>query len=73
MHRLEWDDTSEVEFHLGHGDWIDVLHANGFEVERLIELFAPEDAETHSFYNYVTPEWARQWPSEDLWVTRKSG
>ena len=71
MHRIEWDDTSEVEFHLGHGDWIDVLHANGFEVERLIELFAPEDAETHSFYNYVTSEWGRQWPSEDLWVARK--
>ena len=73
LHRLEWDDTGEVEFHLGHGDWIDVLHANGFEVERLLELFAPEHAEPHSFYSYVTPEWARQWPSEDLWVARKHG
>ena len=71
LHRLEWDDTGEVEFCLGHGDWIEVLRANGFEVERLIELFAPLDAKTHSFYNYVTPEWAQQWPAEDLWVARR--
>jgi SAM-dependent methyltransferase len=71
MHRLEWDDTGEIEFHLGHGDWIDVLHQNGFQVERLIELFAPESAEQHSYYSYVTPEWARRWPAEDLWVARK--
>jgi SAM-dependent methyltransferase len=73
MHRLEWDDTEEVGFHLGHGDWISVLHANGFVIERLVELFAPDDATTHSFYSYVTPEWARQWPSEDLWVAVKRG
>lgn len=71
--RLEWDDTGEVEFHPGHGEWLDILHANGFVVERLIELFAPEDAELHSFYNYVTPEWGRRWPAEDLWVARKRG
>jgi SAM-dependent methyltransferase len=70
--RLEWDDTGEVEFHPGHGEWLDILRANGFVVERLIELFAPEDAEQHSFYNYVTPEWGRQWPAEDLWVARKA-
>ena len=27
-----------------HGEWIDLLRANGFEVERLIELQAPADA-----------------------------
>jgi SAM-dependent methyltransferase len=71
--RLEWDDTGEVEFHPGHGEWLDILHANGFVVERLVELFAPEDAELHSFYDYVTPEWGRRWPAEDLWVARKRG
>ena len=34
-----------VEFHLGHGDWIDLLRANGFEIERLAELYPPDDAE----------------------------
>ena len=44
MYRVEWEDEDGVEFHLGHGEWIDLLHAAGFEVERLIELYAPDDA-----------------------------
>jgi SAM-dependent methyltransferase len=71
LHRVEWSDTNEVEFHLGHGEWIDLLRANGFAVERLLELYAPEGAETHSYYKYVPAEWARQWPHEELWVARK--
>ena len=70
MHKTEWPDTKEVEFHLGHGDWIDLLRENGFDVERLVELFAPADAEAHSYYKYMTPEWASQWPAEELWVAR---
>jgi SAM-dependent methyltransferase len=68
-----WPDTGEVEFHLGHGDWIGLLRDNGFEVERLAELFAPAGAETHGYYKYVTAEWARKWPVEEIWVARKSG
>jgi len=71
LHRVEWEDTGEVEFHLAHGEMLDLLRANGFELERLIELFAPADAETHSYYSYVSAEWAQQWPSEELWVARK--
>jgi SAM-dependent methyltransferase len=71
MHRIDWPDTHEVEFHMGHGDWIDLLRANRLEVERLVELFAPDGAETHAYYDYVTPEWAQQWPAEELWVARK--
>jgi SAM-dependent methyltransferase len=71
LHRIEWPDTGEIEFHLGHGDWIDLLRDNGFEVERLLELYAPDDAETHWFYNYVTAEWARKWPAEEIWKARK--
>jgi len=73
LHRVEWSDTGEVEFQLGHGDWIDLLRANGFEVERLVELFAAPDAETHSYYKYVTAEWAGKWPAEEVWVARKHG
>ena len=29
----------EIEFQLGHGDWIRLLRANGFEVERPVESF----------------------------------
>src|SRR5262245_20497856 len=73
LNKLEWPDTHEVEFHPGHGEWFDVLATNGFVVERLVELFAPQDAQTHSFYGYVTPEWGRKWPVEDIWVARKRG
>ena len=44
---------------------------NGFEVERLLELHAPESDATHAYYAYVTAEWARQWPAEEIWVARK--
>jgi SAM-dependent methyltransferase len=70
MHRFEWPEGG-VEFHLAHGEWIDVLRQNGLEIERLLELQAPPGAETHEFYAYVTAEWARQWPCEEIWVVRK--
>lgn len=71
MHRFEWPDDPSVEFHLAHGDWIRVLRENGFEVEDLIELQAPADAQTNAFF--VSPEWAQRWPSEEVWVARKRG
>lgn len=69
--RIEWPDTNEVEFHLPHSELIDLLRANGFDVERLLELYAPHDARTHAYYSYVTAEWARKWPAEEIWVARK--
>jgi len=70
LHRIEWPDGG-VEFHLPHGEWIDVLRTNGLEIERLVEIQAPADAETHPYYSYVTAEWAKQWPCEEIWVARK--
>jgi SAM-dependent methyltransferase len=71
MRRFEWPGETGVEFHLAHGEWIDVLRANGFDVERLVELRAPDDAETHRYYDFVTADWARKWPAEEIWVARK--
>jgi len=71
LHRLEWPTEEGVEFHLAHGEWIDVLRANDLGVERLVELQAPPSAELHHYYDYVTPEWGRQWPAEEIWVARK--
>lgn len=70
LHRLESPEGG-VEFHLGHGDWVALLRENGFEIERLVELQAPADAETHPYYSYVSAEWGRSWPAEEIWVARK--
>jgi ubiquinone/menaquinone biosynthesis C-methylase UbiE len=69
MHRFDqWDG---VEYHLAHGEWIALLRENGFEVEAVRELQAPPDAEDHSYYAFVSAEWARQWPAEEIWKARK--
>jgi SAM-dependent methyltransferase len=72
LYRLDWpENDGAVEYHLPHGELIDLLRTNGFEVERLVELQAPADATTHEYYSDVTPEWARKWPAEEIWVARK--
>jgi len=69
MRRIEWPGDPGVEFHLLHGDWIRVLRRNGFEVEELIEVRPPESVTTS--YEYVTLEWARRWPCEEVWRARR--
>jgi SAM-dependent methyltransferase len=73
MHRFDWrSDDGGIEFHLAHGDWVRLLRANGFEILDLIELQAPPEAVTHEHYDYMPAEWAKQWPSEEIWVARKT-
>jgi SAM-dependent methyltransferase len=71
MHRVQWA-TGGVEFHPSHGDWIRILATYGFVVEALHELYAPDDAQPHEYYDIATTDWARQWPVEDLWTAHKS-
>ena len=72
MHRFEWPDDDGVEFHLRYGDWIRLLRANGFEVEDLIELQAPADAEAHRVRRTCRRRSGRgAGPSEEIWVARK--
>jgi SAM-dependent methyltransferase len=73
MYLLDWPDNEGAsEYHLPHGELIDLLGANGLIVERLVEIEAPENAETHKYYDFVTPDWARKWPAEEIWVARKT-
>src|SRR5207302_1777482 len=44
---------------------------SGFELLDLVEIFAREDSEDHARYSYVTADWARKWPSEEMWRARK--
>jgi SAM-dependent methyltransferase len=74
MYDFFWPESDgAVEFHLPTGELIDVLRPNGFSIERLVELQAPSDAETHAYYDHVTAEWARKWPAEEIWAARKTG
>jgi len=71
MHRFEWPGESGVEFHLGYGDWIRLLRTSGFEVLDLIELRAPQDRTTLAGDGLVDPDWARRYPAEQIWRTRR--
>ncbi len=68
-YRFDWKSEPSTEFHLPHGDMVRLLRSAGFEVEDLIEIQAPEGATTR--FPYMTPEWARRWPSEEVWKARK--
>ena len=57
-----------VEFTLGHGDMIRLLRSCGFVIEDLIEVQAPDPA--HRDYAEVSADWARRWPSEEIWKAR---
>ena len=72
MRRWEWPGEDAIDFHIGYGDWIRVLRASGFEVEDLIEIQAPPDAEDVR-YEWANKEWAKRWPSEEIWKARKLG
>ena len=41
------------------------------EVENLVELRPPEGATTR--YPFVTLEWSRRWPCEEIWIARRRG
>jgi SAM-dependent methyltransferase len=69
MYRIDWPGSPGVEFHLLHGDWIRLLRRSGFEIEDLIEVRPAAGA--ISRYPFVTLEWARQWPCEEVWKARK--
>jgi SAM-dependent methyltransferase len=69
MRRVEWPGDPGVEFHLSHGDWIRVLRRAGLEIEDLTAVRAPEHATTR--YAFVTSDWARRWPCEEVWKVRK--
>ena len=71
LRRLDWEDTAETEFQMGHADLFHVLRDSGFELVDLVEVFAPAGATDHQYYGYVTADWAKQWPAEEIWRARK--
>ncbi len=73
MHRLDWFSEGEpaTEFHISASEMFQLLRRTGFDVMDFRELYAPDDAVDHPFYSFVPAEWARRWPSEEIWRARK--
>jgi ubiquinone/menaquinone biosynthesis C-methylase UbiE len=71
LYRLEWyDEDPGVEFHPSTSELFGLLRKNGFELVDFRELFAPEDAVDHRYYDSVPADWAKRWPDEELWHAR---
>lgn len=70
MYDIRWPGESGIEYHLAHGDWIRLLRKHGFEILDLVELQASTHELTDGYYEFVSAEWARQWPAEEIWVAR---
>jgi SAM-dependent methyltransferase len=70
LHRIDWNDGM-TEFQMGHGDWVRLLRANGFEILDLLELYAHERTPEHTYYSW-SREWAEKWPWEEIWRARKA-
>jgi len=73
LHSITWPDDDSIEFNLPHGERIRVLREAGFEVEALHELRVPEDATDDPRWPWMRVEWGRKWPSEEIWLARKTG
>jgi SAM-dependent methyltransferase len=70
MYSIRWPDQEGTEYNLGHGDWIGLLRRHGFEIEALIEPPVAPTARTHEYHDFVSADWARRWPAEEIWVAR---
>ena len=71
LDRFEWPTRtgSSSTSHTSH--WLHLLRKRSRSSG--CRAYAPSSAETHSYYKYVTAEWARKWPVEEVWVARKRG
>lgn len=59
-----------IAFQLPYGEWIALFRGSGLDIEDLIELRPPADAES-SYRSVEDREWARRWPMEHIWRLRR--
>ena len=71
LNALHLIDDRTLEFQLPHGEWVRLLRDNGFDVEDLVEIQAPEGA--RSDWPFVSQDWAGRWPSEEVWKATRRG
>ena len=75
MHLFDWRavdlDPGGIEFNLPISAWIRLFSETGFAIEDYLELGAPRDA--HGYPSIVSAEWARSYPSEQVWIGAQTG
>ena len=64
-------DGDSTYYSLPYGEWIRLFRRHGFVVEDLIEPRPPAGAVT-TYDGYVTYEWSRTWPAEQIWRLRRA-
>jgi ubiquinone/menaquinone biosynthesis C-methylase UbiE len=68
--RVVDDQDGSVSFSLPYGEWIGLFKKSGFEIEDLVEIRPPAQA-TSTYRDWVSHEWARSWPAEQIWRLRR--
>ncbi len=74
MHRIDWsepDGSTGTEFNLPTGEWWRLFDRVGFDVVDYHELRSPQGGSEVKFY--TTADWARSYPTEQVWKLRKRG
>lgn len=71
LHRFDWHDGDDTatNFNLTISDWIALFFDTGFEILAYHELQSPAPGSVRHFN--MTGDWARHWPSEQVWKVRK--
>ena len=70
LRRIE-EPGAPTDFNLPFGEWIGLFREAGLVVEDLIEPRPDPDA-TSTYRDADDRDWARRWPSENIWRLRKS-
>jgi ubiquinone/menaquinone biosynthesis C-methylase UbiE len=69
--RIEWADDPAVEFYPSAGELFRIFRQTGFSLSDMIEVYAPDDAVDHPYYDNIPARWAKQWPSEEIWRAQR--
>ena len=71
--RIDWTDAltdpGGIEFNLEFSAWLRLFRHVGFDVVDYIEIQAPAAATGEPFW--VSADWAKRFPSEQVWILRK--
>lgn len=65
-----FEDEEHVSHALPTGEWIRLFRRHGLTVEDLVELRPPAVPDT-TYDAFVSHDWARRWPAEEIWKLRR--